>query len=64
MIFLIWILKKEKKSRSPSNDKNIVVQDSASYKENLETLKPDFVVHGDDWQYNYQKNIVMKSYKY
>jgi len=35
--------------------KDVIVQDSASYKENLLKLKPDFVVHGDDWQYNSQK---------
>lgn len=29
--------------------KNIIPQDSASYKDNLLNLKPDFVVHGDDW---------------
>ncbi len=33
----------------------VVLQDSASYKENLLKLKPDFVVHGDDWKINYQK---------
>jgi len=27
----------------------VIAQDSASYKENLIRLKPDFVVHGDDW---------------
>ncbi len=37
--------------------KEIVPQDNASYKENLLKLKPDFVVHGDDWQTSYQKNI-------
>ncbi len=29
--------------------KEVVVQESASYKENLLRIKPDFVVHGDDW---------------
>jgi len=33
----------------------VISQNSASYKENLLKLKPDFVVHGDDWQYNSQK---------
>lgn len=28
---------------------NVIEQRSASYKENLLSLKPDFVVHGDDW---------------
>lgn len=35
--------------------KEIISQDSASYKDNLLSLKPDFVVHGDDWKYNSQK---------
>jgi phosphoenolpyruvate phosphomutase len=34
---------------------DVVVQDTASYKTNLEKLKPDFVVHGDDWANSYQK---------
>ena len=33
----------------------IIPQESASYKENLLKLKPDYVVHGDDWQYNYKR---------
>jgi phosphoenolpyruvate phosphomutase len=32
----------------------VIPQDTASYKKNLEKLKPDYVVHGDDWQHNYQ----------
>ena len=28
---------------------DIVPQESASYKENLTKIKPDYVVHGDDW---------------
>ncbi|OJJ29489.1 phosphoenolpyruvate mutase [Campylobacter concisus] len=35
--------------------KNIVPQDSASYKDNLLKIQPDFVIHGDDWQFGYQK---------
>ena len=27
----------------------VIPQKTMSYKENLETLKPDYVVHGDDW---------------
>jgi len=34
--------------------KEIIKQDSASYKANLESLKPHFVVHGDDWVNGYQ----------
>jgi len=33
----------------------VIPQDRASYRDNLLKLKPDFVVHGDDWQYNSQK---------
>ena len=35
----------------------VIDQDSLSYKENLETLKPDIVVHGDDWCTGFQKPI-------
>jgi len=34
---------------------NVIPQESASYKENLLKLKPDFVVHGDDWKYSFKK---------
>ena len=33
----------------------VIPQDSASYKTNLEAIKPDFVVHGDDWLYTNQR---------
>ena len=33
--------------------KNIIPQDSASYKDNLLKIQPDFVFHGDDWQFGY-----------
>jgi phosphoenolpyruvate phosphomutase len=35
--------------------KKVIPQDSASYKKNLQELKPDFVVHGDDWINSSQK---------
>lgn len=35
----------------------VVDQNTLSYKENLETLKPDIVVHGDDWCAGFQKPI-------
>ena len=35
----------------------VVEQDSLSYKKNLEKYKPNFVVHGDDWNKGYQKAI-------
>ncbi len=31
----------------------VIPQETASYKNNLLKIKPDFVVHGDDWKYNY-----------
>ncbi len=34
---------------------SVLPQDTASYRKNLEVLKPDFVVHGDDWKTNNQK---------
>ncbi len=33
----------------------VIPQDSASYKTNLEKIKPDFVVHGDDWLHTSQR---------
>lgn len=35
--------------------KEIIPQNSASYKNNILALKPDYVVHGDDWKSSYQK---------
>jgi phosphoenolpyruvate phosphomutase len=35
--------------------KEVVEQKTASYKTNLEALKPNFVVHGDDWVNSSQK---------
>lgn len=35
----------------------VVEQKKLSYKENLDTYRPDFVVHGDDWQTGFQKVI-------
>ena len=41
---------------------NVVPQDSASYKENLIKIKPDYVIHGDDWvdgkQSKYRKEVI------
>ena len=38
-----------------SQVKEVISQYSASYIENLKNLKPDYVVHGDDWITSYQK---------
>ncbi len=35
----------------------VVEQKELGYTENLRVLKPDFVVHGDDWQTGFQKPI-------
>ena len=35
----------------------VVVQDSLSYKENLEKYQPTYVVHGDDWVSGFQRPI-------
>lgn len=35
----------------------VVDQKTLSYKENLETYKPDIVVHGDDWMTGFQKPV-------
>ena len=35
----------------------VIPQDSLSYKENLIKLKPDIVVHGDDWRNGFQKPV-------
>jgi len=34
---------------------HVIPQATASYKDNLELLKPEYVVHGDDWKDTYQK---------
>ena len=36
---------------------HVVVQDDIDYEANLLKLKPDYVVHGDDWREGIQKNI-------
>ena len=45
---------KEKVLENISLIKNIIPQTTASYKNILNELKPDFVVHGDNWKSNYQ----------
>ncbi len=35
----------------------VIEQKTLSYKENINALKPDFVVHGDDWKVGFQKPI-------
>lgn len=40
--------------------KEVIPQTSLDYAENLLKLKPDYVVHGDDWRNGVQKNIRQK----
>lgn len=35
----------------------VVEQTELSYRKNLENLKPDYVVHGDDWKEGFQKPV-------
>lgn len=37
--------------------KNVIPQTSLSYTENLKKIKPNYVVHGDDWKVGSQSNI-------
>ena len=46
--------------------KKVIPQDTLSYAHNLNLIKPDFVVHGDDWKTGVQKktrNEVIKTLK-
>ena len=39
---------------------NVIPQHTLDYTKNLKILKPDYVVHGDDWKYSIQKNTRKK----
>ncbi len=39
---------------------DVVPQDTLDYQNNLKKIKPDYVVHGDDWRKGPQKNIRKK----
>lgn len=39
------------------NVSEVVPQDDWSYVPNLEKIKPDFIIHGDDWKSNYLSRI-------
>ena len=39
---------------------NVVPQHTLDYTKNLKILKPDYIVHGDDWKYGIQKNTRKK----
>jgi phosphoenolpyruvate phosphomutase / 2-hydroxyethylphosphonate cytidylyltransferase len=53
---------REEVLKSLSMVTSVIPQDEASYKNNLKKIKPDFVVHGDDWINNdnncYRKEVV------
>lgn len=36
---------------------HVVEQTTLSYKDNIKKYRPDYVVHGDDWQHGFQKKI-------
>ena len=42
---------------------NVIEQKSLDYTENLELIKPNFVVHGDDWRQGVQKKTRLKVIK-
>ena len=54
------VLDFEKRKVIVKNIKNvykIVPQDTLDYTKNLKSIKPDYVVHGDDWKKGFQKKI-------
>ena len=59
----IPIMKYEDRYEVISNIKfvsKVVEQKTLDYTENLKILKPNFVVHGDDWKTGIQKNVRKK----
>ena len=45
---------------SIKNVSRVIKQNTHDYSENLKKLKPDYVVHGDDWKFGVQRNIRAK----
>ena len=45
------------------NVSKVIKQNTHDYTENLRKIKPDYVIHGDDWKYGVQKNIRAKVIK-
>jgi len=43
--------------------KKVIKQDTHDYTPNLRKIKPDYVVHGDDWQHGVQSNVRSKVIK-
>ena len=40
--------------------KKVIPQNTLDYRPNLKILKPDFVVHGDDWKKAFKKRLEAK----
>jgi phosphoenolpyruvate phosphomutase len=51
---------REKIVKSVKGVTDVVPQNTLDYESNLKKIKPDFVVHGDDWRKGAQKNIRKK----
>ena len=49
--------------KSLKNIKNLVKQETLDYTKNLENLRPDYVIHGDDWKEGIQKYTRLKVIK-
>ncbi len=52
---IIEFKKRKEVINSISKVSKVVKQDTASYIKNLTQIKPDYVIHGDDWKDTYQK---------
>lgn len=39
------------------NVSEVIPQNEWSYVENLKKLKPHYIIHGDDWKYNYESKV-------
>ena len=42
---------------SIKNVSKVIEQNTHDYTENLKKIKPDFVVHGDDWKYGFKNKL-------
>lgn len=51
---------REKIVKSLKGVTDVIPQNTLDYENNLKKIKPDFVVHGDDWRKGAQKNIRKK----
>ena len=52
--------KREKLVKKFKYIKQVVKQETLDYTKNLKKIKPDYVVHGDDWKHGIQKNTRKK----